>query len=160
MSAADWHIRPAASSDAPALATLLHGIGWFASFEAGTSDTHAARIAPLLAPSPHQLQLVACDAEGLIHGYCAVHWLPLAILQSWEAYVSELFIAASARGAGLGSQLLDQAVAAARLRGCSRIWLVNNRDRDSYQRGFYARQGWTEQPQAARFVLQLTPATA
>lgn len=38
-------------------------------------------------------------------------------------------------------------------RGCSRIWLVNNRDRDSYLRGFYARQGWQEQPQAARFVL-------
>ena len=56
---------------------------------------------------------------------------------------------------GVGAKLLDQAVAAARKKGCSRIWLVNNRDRDSYLRGFYARQGWQEQPQAARFVLPL-----
>lgn len=155
MSAAAIHIRTARASDAPALAGLLGSIGWFKSFQNGEVNDHARQIAPLLAPSDHQLQLLACDAQGQLLGYCAVHWLPLAILQSWEGYVSELFIADSARGLGVGSQLLDTAVDAARSKGCSRIWLVNNRDRDSYQRGFYARQGWTEQPQAARFVLNL-----
>jgi GNAT superfamily N-acetyltransferase len=115
----------------------------------------SVQLAPLLAPSPHQLQLVACDAQGQLIGYCAVHWLPIAILQGWEGYVSELFIADSARGLGVGSQLLDQVTAAARSRGCRRLWLVNNRQRDSYHRGFYARQGWQEQAQAARFVLDL-----
>ncbi len=149
------HIRPACASDARALSSLLASIGWFASFQNGTADDHVKHIAPLLAPSEHHLHMVACDIQGQLLGYCAVHWLPLAILQSWEAYVSELFIADSARGLGVGSQLLDTAVDAARSKGCSRIWLVNNRDRDSYQRGFYARQGWSEQPQAARFVLNL-----
>ncbi len=152
---ASMDIRPATPADAPALATLLHSIGWFERFAHGSADTHASRIAPLLAPSAQQLQLVAFDAHHQLQAYCAVHWLPIAILQSWEGYVSELFIAASARGTGIGSQLLDQAVDAARARGCCRIWLINNRDRDSYQRGFYAKQGWTEQPQAARFVRNL-----
>lgn len=154
MSAA-LHIRPAQPSDAPGLAVLLHGVGWFARFEHGTNEAHAARLAPLLEPSTQRLQLVACDAQHQVQAYCAVHWLPLAILQGWEGYVSELFIADSARGTGVGSQLLDHAVAAARTQGCRRIWLINNRDREAYQRGFYAKQGWTEQAQAARFVLDL-----
>lgn len=148
-------LRAAQPDDAPALAALLQGIGWFDRFATGHPEAHADQLAPLLAPSPHQLQLVACDAQGQLIGYCAVHWLPIAILQGWEGYVSELFIADSARGLGVGSQLLDQVTAAARSRGCRRLWLVNNRQRDSYHRGFYARQGWQEQAQAARFVLDL-----
>lgn len=148
-------LRAAQSDDAPALAALLQGIGWFDRFATGHPEAHAAQLAPLLAPSAHQLQLVACDAQGQLIGYCAVHWLPIAILQGWEGYVSELFIADSARGLGVGSQLLDQVTTAARSRGCRRLWLVNNRQRDSYHRGFYARQGWQEQAQAARFVLDL-----
>ena len=148
-------LRPAQPDDTPALAVLLQGIGWIDRFATGHPEAHAAQLAPLLAPSAHQLQLVACDARGQLIGYCAVHWLPIAILQGWEGYVSELFIADSARGSGVGSQLLDQVTAAARSRGCRRLWLVNNRQRDSYHRGFYARQGWQEQAQAARFVLDL-----
>lgn len=148
-------IRTAQPEDAPALARLLQSIGWFASFETGCPEDHAAAIAPLLKPCERQLQLLAVDAQGIVLGYCATHWLPTAILQRMDAYVSELFMHASARSMGVGAKLLDQAVAAARKKGCSRIWLVNNRDRDSYLRGFYARQGWQEQPQAARFVLPL-----
>lgn len=148
-------LRPAQPDDAPALAVLLQGIGWFDRFATGHPEAHADQLEPLLAPSPHQLQLVACDAQGQLIGYCAVHWLPIAILQGWEGYVSELFIADSARGLGVGSQLLDQVTTAARSRGCRRLWLVNNRQRDSYHRGFYAQQGWQEQAQAARFVLDL-----
>lgn len=148
-------LRAAQPADAPALAALLQGIGWFDRFATGHPEAHADQLAPLLAPSPHQLQLVACDAQGQLIGYCAVHWLPIAILQGWEGYVSELFIADSARGLGVGSQLLDQVTIAARSRDCRRLWLVNNRQRDSYHRGFYARQGWQEQAQAARFVLDL-----
>ena len=50
---------------------------------------------------------------------------------------------------------LDAATQAARERHCIRIWLVNNRERPSYVRGFYFRQGWSEQAEMARFVLPL-----
>lgn len=148
-------IRPAQPSDALALAQLFTSVGWFTHFQTGTVQDHAERIAPLLQTHDHHLQLVAYNPVGELLGYCSTHWLPVAVMQSWEGYVSELFVASQARSAGVGAQLLDRAVMAARAKGCCRIWLINNRDRDSYQRGFYAKQGWQEQGQAARFVMPL-----
>lgn len=152
-------IRPALSTDAAGIAGLLQGIGWFKAYAEHSREHAIEAVQKLLAEaaaSPtRSLLLVAEDEAQHIRGYCAVHWLPVAVLQGWEGYVSELFVAERARGAGIGRQLLDAAIAAARARDCSRIWLVNNRERPSYARGFYPRQGWTEQAEMARFVLPL-----
>ena len=159
MSAKAHLIRPALPSDAAGISELLHGIGWFKAYEGRSIAENTAAVRQLLLDAQTQpersLLLVAEDAQQRISGYCAVHWLPVAVLQSWEAYVSELFIAEQARGAGLGQQLLDVAVHAAREKNCLRIWLVNNRERPSYTRGFYSQQGWVEQAEMARFVLPL-----
>lgn len=159
MSTSDHQVRPARPSDAAGLAELLQGIGWFKAYEGRTAEQNSAATLALLnnaqAAPERSLLLVAEDKQRHIHGYCAVHWLPIAVLQGWEAYVSELFVAEAARGAGLGQQLLDAATQAARDRDCVRIWLVNNRERSSYVRGFYPQQGWSEQAEMARFVLPL-----
>ena len=159
MSAKAHLIRPALPSDAAGISELLHGIGWFKAYEGRSIAENTAAVRQLLLDAQTQpersLLLVAEDAQQRISGYCAVHWLPVAVLQSWEAYVSELFIAEQARGAGLGQQLLDVAVQAAREKNCLRIWLVNNRERPSYTRGFYSQQGWVEQAEMARFALPL-----
>lgn len=159
MSAKAHLIRPALPSDGAGISELLHGIGWFKAYEGRSIAQNTAAIKELLLDAQtlpeRSLLLVAEDAQQRISGYCAVHWLPVAVLQSWEAYVSELFIAEQARGAGLGQQLLDVAVQAAREKNCLRIWLVNNRERPSYTRGFYSQQGWVEQAEMARFVLPL-----
>ena len=157
MTAAPVAIRPAIAQDAPAIADLLAGIGWFASYQTGTVAEHTRAIANLIhAAQDRSLLLVATTADSTpVVGYCATHWLPTAILKVWDACVSELFIADNARGADIGARLLDHAVQAAREKACARIWLVNHRDCDSYQRSFYAQQGWQEQPQSARFVLTL-----
>lgn len=158
-------IRPAQARDAAAIAALLRGIGWFKAYERSTPEEAAAAVQAVIdnaALGARSLLLVAETADdpasAQVIGFCAVHWLPLAILQGWEAYVSELFVSEQARGSGAGRHLLDAAVGAARERGCARIWLVNNRQRMSYTRGFYAQQGWSEQPEAARFVLALDAA--
>ena len=159
MSGPSYVIRPALPSDAAGIAGLLHGIGWFKAYENQTSDQNQQVLQTLLDHAHTEpergLLLIAEDAQQRIHGYCAVHWLPIAVLQGWEAYVSELFIAEAARGAGLGQELLDAATQAARDKGCMRIWLVNNRERSSYVRGFYPQKGWSEQAEMARFVLPL-----
>ena len=159
MSARAHLIRPAQPGDAAGISELLHGIGWFKAYEGRSIAENTAAVRQLLLDTqtlPERSRLlVAEDAQQRISGYCAVHWLPVAVLQSWEAYVSELFIAEQARGAGLGQQLLDVAVQAARDKNCLRIWLVNNRERSSYVRGFYSQQGWIEQAEMARFVLPL-----
>ena len=152
-------VRPAQLHDAAGISELLHGIGWFKAYEGRTIAQNTDAIKALLtsaeAEPERSLLLVAEDEQQRISGYCAIHWLPVAVLQGWEGYVSELFIAEHARGAGLGQKLLDAATQAATERGCLRIWLVNNRERPSYQRGFYSQQGWTEQAEMARFVLPL-----
>ena len=159
MNEPSYVIRPALPSDSAGIAELLHGIGWFKAYESQTPAQNQQALQTLLdhahTEPERSLLLVAEDAQQRVHGYCAVHWLPIAVLQGWEAYVSELFIAEATRGAGLGQQLLDVATQAARDKGCMRIWLVNNRERSSYVRGFYPQKGWSEQAEMARFVLPL-----
>lgn len=147
--------RSASVQDAAAIACLLKDMGWFKAHERATDEQAIQAIEALIAAPRSSLLLVAEDTKHGLCGYCAVHWLPSAVLLGWEAYVSELFVADSARGTGAGSRLLNAATQAARERDCQRIWLVNNRERPSYQRGFYQQQGFKEQAEMARFVLPL-----
>ena len=156
------NIRRAEISDAPALAEFVRSLGLFAAVIAETpAETHARVLKHLtlcLADDSH-LMLVAQTASGEIAGYCAVHWLPYLILAGPEGYVSELFIKDEFRGQGIGSQLLEAVKTEARKCGCARLMLLNMRQRESYQRQFYSKQGWEERPEAANFVLRLTDHT-
>ncbi|QYO63180.1 GNAT family N-acetyltransferase [Leptolyngbya sp. 7M] len=69
--------------------------------------------------------------------------------------MSELFVDQAHRGQGIGSLLLDTVQTEARLRGCSRLMLVNSRERESYQRQFYQKQGWIERENIANFIYKL-----
>ena len=105
MNAAPYLIRPALPEDAAGIAGLLHDIGWFKAYETHSAAQNTEAVQALLdelqTGPERSLMLVAQDGQHRIHGYCAVHWLPVAVLQGWEAYVSELFVAEAARGAGL-----------------------------------------------------------
>ncbi len=69
-----------------------------------------------------------------------------------RGFVSELFIVNSARGRGLGTLLLKAIEAEAIELGCSRLQLINFRNRKSYYRSFYEKAGWIERPEGASFV--------
>jgi GNAT superfamily N-acetyltransferase len=81
-----------------------------------------------------------------------VHWIPYLFMSGPEGYVSELFVRNGERGQGVGTQLLQVVRAEARSRGCSRLALTNLRHRESYQRQFYTKAGWSERNDAAQFV--------
>jgi len=153
-----WNIRPAASADVPAIAAMLRGLGWFAFMnEESTAETETRiteHLRMCMADDSHSV-LVAEGAKGAVLGYVAVHWLPYLMLAGPEGYVSELFVAESARGAGLGTGLLKAVTDMAVGRGCSRLMLVNRKTRESYQRGFYRKLGWEEREEFANFVLHL-----
>ena len=51
--------------------------------------------------------------------------------------------------------MLERVKAEAGARGCSRLMLLNLRDRESYKRGFYKEQGWQERPEAINFLLKI-----
>ena len=130
----------------------------FERFESEASDVTVARVGRhlemCLADSSHSL-FVATGEPGDVVAYAAVHWLPYLFLIGPEGYLSELFVAPSVRGCGLGTALLDTVVGEARRRGCARLMLEAVRTRESYTRGFYTKRGWIERDAMANMVFEL-----
>lgn len=153
-----YQIRKAQEKDAAALSDLLAGIGWFGHLENEPADQTRQRVRRhlglCLSDESHSV-FIAESPSGELLGYCAVHWLPYLFLRGPEGFVSELFVSEAARGQGVGGELLENVIAEARVRDCSRLSLVNGRNRDSYQRGFYTRHGWEERPDMANFIYRL-----
>lgn len=154
----DIVIRPATVADAPQLARLLRSIGWFSGLQGMTLEALEASVQAHLEVSTATADcttLVAEVPDGTIVGYCAVHWLHELFMPGPEGYLSELFLRPEARGNGLGTTLLDRVVAEAEERGAYRLMLLNGRHRESYERGFYAKQGWEEREGMANFAYRV-----
>jgi GNAT superfamily N-acetyltransferase len=151
-------IRKATSSDAVALADFVKDLKHFRRLEGLSQGVVRERVQEqmklLLASTSHSLY-IAQDTESHIVGYTSVHWLPYLFLPGPEGYVSELFVAEAARGQGVGTRLLQVVKVEAKGRGCARLSLLNMRDRESYQRGFYRQDGWEERTDAANFIFDL-----
>ncbi|MEW6186510.1 MAG: GNAT family N-acetyltransferase [Thermodesulfobacteriota bacterium] len=150
--------RTAEVTDAPAVAELLRALELFPHIHAQQPEVVVRQVTRNLElckdDDSHSVYL-AQDQRGKLVGYCAVHWLPYLMFSGPEGYISELFLLDSARGLGIGGLLLETIKEEARNRGCSRLMLLNLRDRESYQRGFYKKQGWEERPEAANFIFHL-----
>ncbi len=153
----DIAIRKAMPPDAEALALFMKNLGMFPWMNEEnphlSQERVAAQLALCLADTSHTV-LVAHRNDKLI-GYAAVHWNPYLVLPAPEGYISELFIDANTRGAGVGSKLLDEIRREAVRRGCSRLSLLNGENRDSYQRRFYQERGFKERTTMVNFVLTL-----
>jgi len=151
-------IRRATVDDARKLASLIKGIGWFDAFNTEKVDVLAvrvrARLEQCLVDGSHSTFVAEAPGDE-ITGYGSVHWLPYLFMSGPEGYVSELFVSASARGQGIGRELLKMIESEARVRGCQRLSLTNLRDRESYKRQFYLKAGWHERSEAANFIYVL-----
>jgi len=151
-------IRQVSFQDAPQLAELLREIGWFESFKnepfEAVSQQVRLRIEQCLADNSHSM-FVAEPGDGKIVGYGSVHWLPYLFLKGPEGYISELFVRESARGQGVGKELLRKIETEARVRRCTRLSLINLRNRESYTRQFYVKAAWKERAEAANFIYQI-----
>jgi GNAT superfamily N-acetyltransferase len=157
----EFQIRRATVRDALEIANLLRDIGFFAYILAETAQATEDRVTRhlrLCTTDDSHTIYVAENDQGSLLGYGAVHWLPYLILAGPEGYVSELFVAASARGLGIGGLLLRAIQSEAQQRGCARLMLLNRRSRESYQRQFYLKQGWEERGEMANFVYNLPDA--
>lgn len=151
-------IRAAQADDASAIATILRETGWFAYMEAETAAETTQHVSQFLAQCLRDDSHAVYVAEqaGEVVGYTAVHWLPYLFMTGPEGYVSELFVRLEARGLQVGRQLLHRVRAEAEERGCSRLSLLNGRQRESYQRRFYEKHGWEERPLMANFIHKLS----
>lgn len=151
----NYTLRPATEGDASQIAKLLKTIGWFPSLQDLSSNELEVLVRKhlhVLTESPTSTTLVAVTKDGTLLGYSNVHWLTNLFMAEPEGYVSELFLQTDARGQGLGRAFLDQLVEEAKTRGAIRLSLLNGKHRESYERGFYTKNGWEERPQMANFV--------
>ena len=151
-------ICKAEQSDVPGIVEILRELGWFADITAEAPLETQARIANELklcqADDSHSVYVARAAGKAVL-GYVSVHWLPYLIHSGPDGYISELFIRDSARGQGIGARLLETVEAEGIRRGSRRLMLLNMRQRESYQRGFYSKHGWEERLQAATFVKML-----
>jgi GNAT superfamily N-acetyltransferase len=148
-------IREARIEDAGPLAQVLIGMGWFTALQDTTPEALGDKVAAQLASlcgSSLSTVLVAEGGDGVVVGYCNVHWLHDLFLPVPEGYLSELFLLPVARVLGIGSLLLARVVAEAEARGAHRLTLLNGKHRESYERGFYIKKGWEERERMANFV--------
>lgn len=150
-------IREAKQEDAIAIAAILHALSWIERLQTETSaatEQHVTHMLEVAARDDCNTILVAERSSEAVVGYLAVHWFP-NIMRGLDGYVSELFVHPNETGQGAGSNLLKTAHIYAVERGCTRLLLMNRRIRESYQRGFYAKQGWEELYDGAFFSLDI-----
>jgi GNAT superfamily N-acetyltransferase len=151
-------VRMAQQEDVPIIAEIIRKLGWFP--YVGEESPAATERRVLLhlelcdADDSHTV-LVAEDEGGTVAGYISVHWLPYLMLAGPEGYLSELFVREDLRGKGVGGALIENIRELAIIKGCSRLMLLNNRERASYEREFYARHGFVERPEMTNWVLTL-----
>jgi N-acetylglutamate synthase-like GNAT family acetyltransferase len=151
-------IREATIKDAPAISRLLQTIADIGSVQSRAIENTIEIVRSNLEraqESGTSSVFVSLNDEQRVVAYCAVHWVPFLFMKGGEAYVTELFVDQAFAGGGLGAALMNHVIDESRRRGCSRLSLLNDRDAQSYQRAFYAKQGFTERPAMANFVLKL-----
>ena len=148
-------IRAVKLEDAGALTKLVRDLGEFSSVTQESPTATFRRVERhlgIITTSERHTLLVA-EENGELVGYCSAHWIPM--MSQLSGFVSELFVKASRRGEGIGTRLLEHIETEARVRGCGRLHLENFRTKESYERSYYAKHGFSERPAAASFIFDL-----
>jgi len=145
-------LRPATASDcgriADLVATLVRERG-------GSIDSDAVETTVLSCLDDPGSEILVAEAEGVVVGYVAVHWIPFPMLGGIEGYISDLIVASDLRGTGLGGRLIGEVERRARELGCVRLMLNNRLSAESYRRGFFGKSGFLERDDFASFVKRL-----
>jgi GNAT superfamily N-acetyltransferase len=151
------HVRPADRTDAAPLAAILEDAritSAVAEPEALVRDRVRREIAAC--EEAERDIFVAEHAERGVLGFATVDWTrDLRVGPS--GLLSDLFVHSAARGEGAGSALLARVEREARARGGTRLLLHTGRTGEAYERGFYAKKGFAEEPHLATFTRPLPP---
>lgn len=136
-------IRRARSSDSEALRELISSLGYPDLDPESFKTTFA-----VVCQHPEMVVLVVEGLNGKTVGCLTMSSKPQLRLGGMLVTIDELVIATEFRGKGLGRSLLVQAQAIALEIGARWIELHTRRARESYQRGFYAKNGFVEMDSA------------
>ncbi len=101
---------------------------------------------------PNQL-LVVAERDGTIVGTFQLSFVPgVSRLGSWRGQIEAVRVAASARGTGLGGQMMEWAVEECRRRGCSLVQLTSDKVRADAH-AFYKRLGFEASHEGFKLIL-------
>ena len=133
-------ITPANASDIPALCELLDILF---SQEAEFKPDHEAQSRGLarIISSPEVGRIVVARQDNQVVGMVNLLYTVSTALGDRVALLEDMVVSPTARGSGVGSQLLEQAIQFASLDGCKRITLLTDRTNASAQR-FYQKHGF------------------
>lgn len=137
-------IRLATAADIPALCDLLDLL--FEQEAEFTPDRTVQQrgLAAIIGDPARGEILVACDGERFLAMVNLLYTVSTA-LGARVALLEDMVVAAEVRSGGVGSALLEQAIAHAGRRGCRRITLLTDADNHAAQR-FYRRHGFLDSP--------------
>lgn len=135
-------IRRAGASDTEALLGLIRA--FYVEDGHPYDEAHVlGALAPLLADDTYgQVWLVCAGDPPAPLGYAVLTWGWGLESGGREGLIDEIFTAR--RGDGLGAELLEHVIGAAREAGCRTLFLETERANDAARR-FYARHGLSEQ---------------
>ena len=134
-------IRPATSADIGTIVAMLADDSLGATRETPDDLAPYEKAFAAIDTDPNQLLAVA-ERDGSVLGTFQLTYVPgLSRRGSSRAIIEAVRVAAAARGAGIGAQLMEWAIAAARDRGASLVQLTSDRTRLDAHR-FYERLGF------------------
>jgi GNAT superfamily N-acetyltransferase len=135
------HVEPATPADIPALADLLTIL--FAQ-EVEFVPDRAAQIRglTLIVKNPEIGCILVARQQGKILGMVNLLYTISTALGERVAILEDMVVSPSARGGGIGTQLLQAAIEYARSVGCKRITLLTDQSNEIAQQ-FYAKQGFS-----------------
>lgn len=127
-------VRQARATDSALIAGLLRELGYPV-----TPDLVPERLSRLAGDSRTAVLVAELGAE--VVGLATVHLFDAVHADQPVALLTALVVTASARGSGVGRQLVEAAESFAREAGCGRI-MVTTAEHRSGAHAFYQRLGW------------------
>lgn len=133
-------INTANASDIPALCELLNILF---SQEADFNPDYEAQSRGLarIIDSPEVGLIIVARQEGQVVGMVNLLYTVSTALGGRVALLEDMVVSPDARGSGVGSRLLEQAIQSAKSEGCKRITLLTDKTNESAQR-FYQKHGF------------------
>ncbi|MGZ4977548.1 MAG: GNAT family N-acetyltransferase [Methylobacter sp.] len=133
-------ITPANASDIPALCELLNLLFSQEADFKPDYDAQSRGLARIIG-NPEIGLIVVARQDDRVVGMVNLLYTISTALGDRVALLEDMVVAPSARGSGVGSQLLEQAIQFAKLNGCKRITLLTDRTNEPAQR-FYQKHGF------------------
>lgn len=133
-------IEKATPADCPALSELLSTLFSQEAEFTPNPEAHIKGLNRIIVNPELGAVLVAREGDHIV-GMVNLLFTVSTALGERVALLEDMIVSSQARGLGIGSRLLDQAISFARAQGCKRITLLTDRANESAQR-FYGKQGF------------------